>query len=282
MNAFFEILIEALKKYAAEIIAAILVSLSFWFLPPLRRLITGRKASEIRKQLKEAREIERKKAEEFQKKLDEAQKQVEKTQQELNEAKKQVEKVKQESTIKNEMYQRELDEARKHAEAVQNEAIKKNEEAKRQVELVRQETLKQNEETKRLLAIAQKKATDIELAWEAEKTERKEYKRILICSVLLLLVCFYLVIRDVTENRAMEGYTTAQAEMGDRAYQVRDYYRAYVWYYVAYLGGYSNSDRLKDLEGGWFSSGKLSSYQVKNARAEAQKKFDEIQNRIKK
>lgn len=47
MNALFEIVADALEKYAAEILAAVLFSVSLWKFPKLRRWLTKYKGEQF-------------------------------------------------------------------------------------------------------------------------------------------------------------------------------------------------------------------------------------------
>ena len=54
-----------------------------------------------------------------------------------------------------------------------------------------------------------------------------------------------------------------------------------MWLYLAYLNGYTDASKnLKDLEKeGWFSSAAVSKSEAEAAKAEAQRKYDEIRKR---
>lgn len=84
---------------------------------------------------------------------------------------------------------------------------------------------------------------------------------------------------------AEQGDYLAQCNLGDMYKKgegvIRDYKTAYMWYFLASLSGfYPAHDRLLELEKkGWFSSAKVSPSEASEAKAEAQRKYDEIRKR---
>ena len=85
---------------------------------------------------------------------------------------------------------------------------------------------------------------------------------------------------------AEQGYVLAQYVLGLK-YGIgqggveRDCNESYMWLYLAYLNGYTDASKnLKDLEKeGWFSSAAVSKSEAEAAKAEAQRKYDEIRKR---
>ncbi len=84
---------------------------------------------------------------------------------------------------------------------------------------------------------------------------------------------------------AEQGYASAQYNLGymyKNGYGVKQNYKtAYMWYFLASLSGfYPAHDRLLELEKkGWFSSAKVSPSEAREAKAEAQRRYDEIKKR---
>ena len=84
---------------------------------------------------------------------------------------------------------------------------------------------------------------------------------------------------------AEQGNAGAQYSLGamyENGYGVKQNYKtAYMWYCIASLNGINANYRLQDLEKkeGWFSSAKVSPSEASEAKAEAQRKYNEIRKR---
>ncbi len=94
---------------------------------------------------------------------------------------------------------------------------------------------------------------------------------------------------------AEQGHVGAQNSLGIMYefgnYVKQDYKKAYMWYYIAAQNHDWENVRvtkgrviqnLKNLEGGWFKLAKVSQSEIAEAKAEAMKKYEEIQKRKRK